>query len=83
MARRSDLELEIQQRMIQMIAQVVLFNHAANCQPRAGRQRLPVPDLAADARPDDARSARRGHAAHLGHSHRRDRSAGEGEPGTP
>jgi DNA-binding MarR family transcriptional regulator len=30
MARRSDLELEIQQRMIQMIAQVVLFNHAAN-----------------------------------------------------
>ena len=30
MARRSDLELEIQHRMIQMIAQVVLFNHAAN-----------------------------------------------------
>ena len=30
MAPRSDLELEIQQRMIQMIAQVVLFNHAAN-----------------------------------------------------
>ena len=30
MARRKDLELEIQQRMIQMIAQVVLFNHAAN-----------------------------------------------------
>jgi len=30
MARRSDLELEIQQRMILMIAQVVLFNHAAN-----------------------------------------------------
>ena len=30
MASRSDLELEIQQRMIQMIAQVVLFNHAAN-----------------------------------------------------
>jgi DNA-binding MarR family transcriptional regulator len=30
MAPRSDLELEIQQRMIKMIAQVVLFNHAAN-----------------------------------------------------
>ena len=30
MAWRSDLELEIQHRMIQMIAQVVLFNHAAN-----------------------------------------------------
>ena len=30
MARRKDLELEIQQQMVQMIAQVVLFNHAAN-----------------------------------------------------
>ena len=30
MAPRRDLELEIQQRMIKMIAQVVLFNHAAN-----------------------------------------------------
>jgi DNA-binding MarR family transcriptional regulator len=29
-ARRKDLELEIQQQMIEMIAQVVLFNHAAN-----------------------------------------------------
>jgi DNA-binding MarR family transcriptional regulator len=29
-ARRKDLELEIQQQMVQMIAQVVLFNHAAN-----------------------------------------------------
>jgi DNA-binding MarR family transcriptional regulator len=28
--RRKDLELQIQQQMIQMIAQVVLFNHAAN-----------------------------------------------------
>ena len=30
MARRKDLEQEIQQQMIAMIAQVVLFNHAAN-----------------------------------------------------
>jgi DNA-binding MarR family transcriptional regulator len=29
-ARRKDLEIEIQQQMIAMIAQVVLFNHAAN-----------------------------------------------------
>jgi len=29
-ARRTDLEQEIQQQMIAMIAQVVLFNHAAN-----------------------------------------------------
>jgi DNA-binding MarR family transcriptional regulator len=29
-ARRRDLELDIQQQMIAMIAQVVLFNHAAN-----------------------------------------------------
>jgi DNA-binding MarR family transcriptional regulator len=29
-ARREDLQLEIQQQMIAMIAQVVLFNHAAN-----------------------------------------------------
>jgi DNA-binding MarR family transcriptional regulator len=29
-ARRKDLELEIQQQMIAMIAQVVLFNHAAS-----------------------------------------------------
>jgi DNA-binding MarR family transcriptional regulator len=29
-ARRKDLEPEIQQQMIAMIAQVVLFNHAAN-----------------------------------------------------
>lgn len=29
-ARRKDLEIEIQQQMITMIAQVVLFNHAAN-----------------------------------------------------
>jgi DNA-binding MarR family transcriptional regulator len=28
--RRTDLEVEIQQQMIAMIAQVVLFNHAAN-----------------------------------------------------
>jgi DNA-binding MarR family transcriptional regulator len=28
--RRKDLELQIQQQMIAMIAQVVLFNHAAN-----------------------------------------------------
>lgn len=30
MARKRDLESEIQQQMISMIAQVVLFNHAAN-----------------------------------------------------
>ena len=30
LARRKDLEFEIQQQMIAMIAQVVLFNHAAN-----------------------------------------------------
>ena len=30
MVRRKDLEVEIQQQMIAMIAQVVLFNHAAN-----------------------------------------------------
>jgi DNA-binding MarR family transcriptional regulator len=30
LARRKDLEAEIQQQMITMIAQVVLFNHAAN-----------------------------------------------------
>ncbi len=30
MARRDDLELEIQQQVIEMIAQVVLLNHAAN-----------------------------------------------------
>ena len=30
MARRSDLELAIQQQMITMIANVVLFNHAAS-----------------------------------------------------
>lgn len=29
MARRKDLEVQIQQQMISMIAQVVLFNHAA------------------------------------------------------
>jgi DNA-binding MarR family transcriptional regulator len=29
-ARRKDLELELQQQMIAMIAQIVLFNHAAN-----------------------------------------------------
>jgi len=30
MARRKDLEQEIQQQMVAMIAQVVLFNHAVN-----------------------------------------------------
>lgn len=30
MARRKDLELEIQQQMVAMIAQIVLFNHAVN-----------------------------------------------------
>jgi len=30
LARRKDLEFEIQEQMIAMIAQVVLFNHAAN-----------------------------------------------------
>jgi DNA-binding MarR family transcriptional regulator len=30
LVRRKDLELEIQQTMIAMIAQIVLFNHAAN-----------------------------------------------------
>lgn len=30
MAQKKDLEVEIQQQMIAMIAQVVLFNHAAN-----------------------------------------------------
>lgn len=30
MARKKDLEIEIQQQMIEMIAQIVLFNHAAN-----------------------------------------------------
>jgi DNA-binding MarR family transcriptional regulator len=30
MARRHDLELDIQQLMIKLIANVVLFNHAAN-----------------------------------------------------
>ena len=30
MARRSDLELAIQQQMITMIANIVLFNHAAS-----------------------------------------------------
>jgi DNA-binding MarR family transcriptional regulator len=29
-ARKKDLEIEIQEQMIEMIAQIVLFNHAAN-----------------------------------------------------
>jgi DNA-binding MarR family transcriptional regulator len=29
-ARKKDLEVEIQEQMIEMIAQIVLFNHAAN-----------------------------------------------------
>ena len=30
MARKKDFEVEIQEQMIEMIAQIVLFNHAAN-----------------------------------------------------